>query len=165
MIIRPLSTQDKEKISELLWSTDTFNQMEIRVAIELIDETLSYPERQDYQIFCAFDGGGELAGYICFGPVPMTNGCYDLYWIAVDEKFSRRGVGRGLLQYMEDIVKGKKARHIYIDTSSTPPYEAARSFYEKCGYKPVCVLRDFYRVGDHKMIFMKEINRAETPYS
>lgn len=158
MIIRQLCHQDKKKISALLKRRDTFNEMEIKVAIEIIDETLNHPDQQDYHIFCAFDGEDDLAGYICFGPIPMTKGCYDLYWIAVDEGFSRRGVGRELLLYMEDIVKEKQARHIYIDTSSTPPYEAARSFYEKCGYKPVCLLRDFYRIGDHKMVFMKEMD-------
>ncbi len=49
------------------------------------------------------------------------------------------------------------ARRIYVETSSTPPYEPARSLYKKHGYQMVCLLMDFYREGDHKMIFMKEV--------
>jgi len=44
-----------------------------------------------------------------------------------------------------------------VETSSTPPYEPARSFYERYGYQTVGSLMDFYREGDHKMIFMKEV--------
>ena len=127
------------------------------MALEVIDETLRRPERKDYYVFCSLDGSGSLEGYICFGPVPMTDNCYDLYWIAVDEKFSRKGVGEKLLGFMEEFVTRQKARRIYVETSSTLPYEPARSFYEKHGYQVVGVLKDFYREGNHKIIFMKEV--------
>ncbi|UCG99939.1 MAG: GNAT family N-acetyltransferase [Deltaproteobacteria bacterium] len=127
------------------------------MALEVIDETLHGPMRKAYQIFCALDRSGTLAGYICFGPVPMTDDSYDLYWIVVDEKFSRKGVGGKLLGFMEEFVTREGARRIYAETSSTPPYEPATSFYEKHGYQVVGVLKDFYRDGDHKMIFMKGV--------
>jgi len=127
------------------------------VALDVIDEALTRPERRDYQVYGAFDGDGNLAGYICFGPVPMDDDCYDLYWVAVDEKFSRKGIGEKLLGFMEECVSRERARCIYVETSSTAPYQAARSFYEKHGYQLVCSLKDFYREGDHKMIFMKKV--------
>jgi len=157
MKIRPLIFHDREKILRLLRQRSIFNEEEIQVALEIIDDTLRQHEKQDYQVFCAFNGNGGLAGYICFGPVPMTDGCYDLYWIVVDEKFSRNGVGGKLLGFMEEFVAREGARRIYVETSSTPPYEPARSFYERYGYQTVGSLMDFYREGDHKMIFMKEV--------
>jgi len=33
----------------------------------------------------------------------------------------------------------------------------ASTFYEKHGYRVACLLEDFYRKGDHKVIFMKEV--------
>ena len=161
MAILPLVSQDRGKILRLLRQRKTFNQAEIQVAMEVVDEVLRHPEKEDYYIFCVLEGAEGLAGYICFGPIPMTDNCYDLYWIAVDERFSRKGIGETLLGYMEEFLFRKKARRIYIDTSSTPPYEPARSFYEKHGYRLVCVLEDFYRYGDHKMIFMKEVHSVE----
>ncbi|MFH1623799.1 MAG: GNAT family N-acetyltransferase [Pseudomonadota bacterium] len=157
MVIRPLIFQDRSKIFRLIEGTRTFNKMEIEVAGEVIDDALRHPGKNDYQVFCAVNGSDSLNGYICFGPIPMTRDRYDLYWIAVDERVSRQGVGGRLLEFMEADLLTKRARRVYVDTSSTPPYKAARAFYEKHGYLLACVLDDFYRKGDHKMIFMKEL--------
>jgi GNAT superfamily N-acetyltransferase len=155
--IRPIIFPDKEKLFYLIKQRGTFNEKEIEVAIEVIEDTLAFPEKKEYYTFCAVEGNGDIAGFICFGPIPMTDRCYDLYWIAVDEKFSRNGVGKKLLKAMEDFVVKEKARRIYIDTSSTAPYTAARTFYANHGFRLITVLQDFYRSGDDKIIFMKEI--------
>jgi ribosomal protein S18 acetylase RimI-like enzyme len=157
MKVRPLIARDRRKIARLLRQSGAFNEKEVQVGLEVIDEALRRPEKGDYHVFCALDGNSELAGYICFGPVPMTEGCYDLYWIAVDERMSRKGIGGKLLAFMEEFLVIEGARRIYVDTSSTPPYEPARSFYEKHGYHVASLLKDFYREGDHKVIFMKEV--------
>ncbi len=157
MVIRPIVRQDKDKILPILKQRGTFNEKEIQVALEVIDEGLRMPGGNDYHIFCACEDSGELAGYICYGPIPMTDYCYDLYWIAVDERVSRRGVGEGLLRFMEESVGKKGAKKIYVETSSTALYEAARSFYKKHGYGVVSILTDFYRDGDDKIVFMKNI--------
>ena len=157
MKIRPLKTHNKKEVSRLLRQAKTFNDQEIQVALEVVNDALRRPEKGDYCAFCALEGNGSLAGYICFGPIPMTEDCYDLYWIVVDKAFSRRGVGGKLLEFMEDFVIKKGARRIYVDTSSTPPYEPARGLYGKHAYRVVGLLEDFYRKGDHKVIFMKEV--------
>jgi ribosomal protein S18 acetylase RimI-like enzyme len=123
----------------------------MRPSIDLRRETIT---------FYVPAGNANLTGYICFGPVPMTDGCYDLYWIAVDEEFSRQGIAGKLLGFMEEFIIQKGARRIYVDTSTTAPYEPARSFYEKHGYQVACELKDFYREGDHKIIFMKEVSSS-----
>jgi ribosomal protein S18 acetylase RimI-like enzyme len=162
MIIRPLIRQDKTNILCLLQQRRTFNNHEIDLAMELIEETLDYPEKKDYRVFCAADDGDRIAGYICFGPIPMTDGCFDLYWIAVAEEYERRGIGGKLLGHMVQSVIRGEGRRIYVDTSSTHPYASARSLYKKHGYILVSLLSDFYRIGDHKMIFMKEVRYDET---
>jgi len=157
MEVRPLTFHDRGKIASLLRQRSVFTDEEIQVALDVIDEALNRPERKDYQVYGAFDTDRNLSGFICFGPIPMTEKCYDLYWIMVDEASSRQGVGGRLLGLMEKFVAREGARRIYVETSSTAPYQAARAFYEKHGYRLVCSLNDFYREGDHKMIFMKEV--------
>ena len=137
--------------------TVIFNEQEIEVAEEVIGDSLFHPEKEEYYTFCALHDSGELAGFISFGPIPMTDGRYDLYWIAVDEKFSRNGVGKKLLKKMEDFILNEKGKRIYSDTSSTDPYASARSFYKKHGFVLIAELKDFYRKGDHKMTFMKTL--------
>ena len=159
MVIKPLVLSDRDKMRRLIERRGAFNKKEIQVAVSVVDEALRHPERADYHVMCAIDGHDLLTGYICFGPIPMTDDCYDLYWIVVDKKFSRKGIGRKLVEYMEELVVRKKARRIYADTSSGAAYKVGRSFCEKHGYGLVCVLEDFYRENDHKMIYMKELTR------
>jgi ribosomal protein S18 acetylase RimI-like enzyme len=161
MDLQPLIPDNRANLSRLLGQGNVFRQEEIQVALEVIDEALNGAGNKDYQVFCAFDSDRNLAGFICFGPIPMTERCYDLYWLKVDEASSRKGVGGRLLRFMEQFVARKGGRRIYVETSSTAPYRAARSLYEKHGYQLVCSLKDFYQEGDHKMIFMKEIQHGE----
>jgi GNAT superfamily N-acetyltransferase len=157
MEFQPLIPEDREKISRLLRQGNVFRREEIKVALEVIDEALKASGRKDYQVFCAVDNPRNLAGFICFGPIPMTDRCYDLYWLKVDGKYLRQGIGGRLLWFMEEWVAGYGARRIYVETSSTAPYQAARSLYEKHGYQLVCSLKDFYCEEDDKMIYMKEV--------
>lgn len=60
-----------------------------------------------------------------------------------------------LVGAMEEIL-GKGTR-VYIDTSATTSYATARSFYEKQGYEVACILPDFYRKGDGKVVYYKDI--------
>ena len=146
---------------DLIKKRGLFDELEIQVAVEVVNEALQLHEKDEYQIFCAINDTEAVIGYICFGPIPLTEDCYDIYWIAVDKSFSRQGVGGKLVTFVEDLLIKKKVRRIYLDTSSTPGYAPARSFYEKHGYRLVCTLESFYRDGDHKMIFMKDIRDGE----
>jgi len=44
-------------------------------------------------------------GYVCYGPAPMTEGAFDLYWIAVDPEFQKHGVGAKLMSFMEEKIR------------------------------------------------------------
>lgn len=154
-MIRPITNRDREKILDLLRQTTVFNEREISVAIEIADLVLMKRDNGEYQVFCYYDSEDQFMGYICFGPIPMTDSSYDLYWIAVDKKVRGKGVASALVRFMEEQVRRQGGEKIYVDTSTTPQFGAARVFYEKHGYQCVSVLDDFYREGDHKIIFMK----------
>jgi ribosomal protein S18 acetylase RimI-like enzyme len=163
--IRSLKGEDREKIIHLLEERETFSRREIDVATEVIDDALRFPERGDYQVYCACEDEDELAGYVCFGRIPMTDACYDLYWIAVNKQCARRGIGRELLFFTEKASISQGARKIYVETSSLPAFAAARAFYEKHGYVMTAILTDFYRIGDHKMVFMKDFDSTNVSHS
>lgn len=156
-MIRRITAQDRESLLQLLHNRGTFNPTEVNVAMELVDDAITQKEKSTYQVFGYFDPPDQLSGYICFGLIPITDSSYDLYWIAVDAKTGRKGIGGKLLHFMEDFVKQQNGKNIYIETSSTPPYESARAFYLKNDYKVACVLEDFYRAGDNKWLFEKKI--------
>ena len=156
-LIRPVSIADRESILAIIRQTGNFSTADIAVAEELIEETLNHSEKNDYRILCALERTDRVVGYICYGAIPLTQGCYDLYWIAVDSRHGRQGTGLLLLEAMERELVREKGRRVYIDTSSTEPYAPARSFYEKNGFRQVCVLADFYQIGDHKVIYVKDL--------
>ena len=153
--IREARTDDREQLVQLVYRQDNFNEMEFAVALEVIDDMLT--GKSDYRILVAADKENSIAGYICFGQIPLTEHRYDLYWIAVDPASRRMGIGAQLLYAMEEELRGKGGGHVYIDTSSTSGYRAAHGLYDVNGYEVTCVLNDFYRNGDDKIIYKKEL--------
>jgi len=154
--IRSITAQDRSQLLELVRRQDNFNAQEVKVAIEVIDDTLD-PAKNDYAILVAVSARQGVVGFICYGDIPMTDRRFDLYWVAVDPALGRQGVGRLLLARMEAELGEQGSAKVYVDTSSTPGYDRARSFYEKNGYQVACVLHDFYRDGDDKVIYLKEL--------
>lgn len=157
MRIRPYSSPDRDRIRDILSDGEIFTPEEVDVALSVIDDAQRCPQSDDYTIFCAQNESGEVVGYICYGPIPMTDRCYDLYWICVTRESKNKGIGTSLILKMESDLTTRGARHIYIDTSSTPPYEAARLFYCRHGYGVISVLNDFYRAGDDKIVYRKKL--------
>lgn len=100
---------------------------------------------------------GSVAGYICYGPTAMTEGTWDLYWIASDPKFRGQGVGAGLVSAMEGELRRQKARLIRIETSAMEAYGPTRGFYKGMQYQEEARFRDFYKVGDDLIILSKRL--------
>jgi|SoiMethySBSTD1v2_1073268.scaffolds.fasta_scaffold53083_2 ribosomal protein S18 acetylase RimI-like enzyme len=158
MRIRRLAPPDRESLSDLLETNGTFAREEIEVALELIDGAAA--GSRDYHVLvCELpDCCAGLAGYICFGPTPMTDGTWDLYWIASRGSARGRGVGTALVRAMERELAGSGARIVRIETSQLDEYQAARSFYARLGYREVGRIRDFYRRGDDLVTLARRLD-------
>lgn len=153
-MIRKLIEGDREKIKEILIQTHNFNEGEIIIAVELVDIYIKDKEQKDYEIFVD-EEDGSIRGYVCIGPRPLTEGTYDLYWIAVNPEHQSKGVGSSLIKFSEDYLRGKKGRLILIETSGKESYEKERKFYEKNYYTELVRIRDFYKVDDSLVIYGK----------
>ncbi|MFC1947403.1 GNAT family N-acetyltransferase [Chloroflexota bacterium] len=152
--IRPMIEEDKTAIKKILQATPEFTVSEVKVALELIDLYLEYGINSDYHILVA-QADNVATGYICFGPTPMTEGTWDIYWMAVDPQKQRQGIGRRLLDEAEVSISKAEGRMILIETSSKPDYDKTRKFYESCGYEIIACIPDFYTPGDDKLVFQK----------
>ena len=139
---------------DLLRNTPEFAPVDVQVAGELLDCYLESPKDSGYHVW-ASELGAAVSGYVCFGPTPLTQGTWDLYWIAVGRQFRNQGIGSALVGFTEDRVKKAGGRMVLIETSSTPAYRAARHLYRRLGYRMVARVRDFYLPGDDKLIFQK----------
>jgi ribosomal protein S18 acetylase RimI-like enzyme len=154
--LEPLRREQRAAVERLLRESGFFRHAEIVVALEVIDAYLAQPDR-DYTALGAFTPGGDLVGYVCYGPTPCTVGTYDLYWIAVATAARNSGVGTQLLQEVERRLARADARLVIIESSSQPLYEPTRQFYRRRGYEVVARVPDFYADGDDRVIFAKRI--------
>lgn len=151
-----LRPEDRKAVQRIVAATDFFRPDEIDVATELVDERLAKGKSSGYE-FVFVEIAGVVAGYVCYGPIPCTLGSFDLYWIAVDPKWQRCGLGQRLIFETERKIKGWNGRHVYIETSGIPKYASTRAFYERCGYSVVAEMPDFYAVGDSKVVWRKVV--------
>jgi ribosomal protein S18 acetylase RimI-like enzyme len=148
--------KDKPALMQILRNTPEFKATEVVVAEEVIDSYLNDPANSGYSIQLA-EEGTAIMGYICYGPTPLTDGTWDLYWEAVDREKQGQGIGDALIKAAERATRKAKGRIAVIETSSTPAYEKTRRFYLSHGYKIVARIPDFYSPGDDKVILQKRL--------
>ncbi len=159
MNIRSLVEKDRARLLSMLIKTRAFTSAEIDVAMELIDIVLKDENQKDYGIDCMADDQDQVIGYICYGSAPMTQGTFDLYWIAVDPDSQEKGVGSKLLGFLEKRVSTEGGRLILADTSTIPQYGKTRKFYLKNGFEEVAVIRDYYYPGNDRVTFCKRLTK------
>ncbi len=156
-MVRPLRRTDRRTVLDIIESAAMFTPEEVAVARELIDIFLDQPQQKDYILVVVEDGCSRVVGYLTYGPTPLTEGTYDLYWMAVATGEQGRGYGRELVDWLEKAVRDAAGRIILIETSSQPKYEKTRRFYAGLDYKEVSRIPDFYRKGDDRVTYVKSL--------
>ena len=149
--------QDGGSIEDLIRRAGVFNDSEIAIARELVDETLAKGEEASGYYFLIADGERGIEGYACLGPVPGAHRRCELYWIAVDPDAQRRGLGRRLQHAAEDLARDLDAVYLIAETSTLPAYAAARDFYRSGGFTLVAEIPDWHDDGDGMAIFRKRL--------
>lgn len=141
---------------KILRDTPEFKPAEVVVAEEVIDSYLRDPDGSGYYALVA-ELDSAIVGYICYGPAPLTEASWDIYWMAVSAEKQGKGAGGTLLAHAEDRIREVKGRLIFIETSSKAGYEKTRRFYLSHGYEIIGRIPDFYAPGDDKIIMQKRL--------
>jgi len=157
--IRKMLANDKDQLEKIIYNTPQFTTEERQCAVELIDIYNKQGEKSGYDFFVSADSEEKIFGYVCFGNIPLTDGCYDIYWIVVDGNIQNNGVGSQLLDAVESRLSDLNARKLFVETSSQKKYLSAQNFYRKKGFKVVSYIEDFYKIGDGKLVFLKNLER------
>lgn len=151
-----MSGEDRPRIAKILRDTPEFKPSEVAVAEELIDCYLDDPSGSGYHILVA-EVDSTVEGYICYGPTPLTEGTWDIYWVAVSREKQGQGIGSALMRSAEKEILKAEGRLSIIETSSTPAYEKTRNFHLSHGYEIIARIPDFYVPGDDKLIMQKRL--------
>lgn len=153
-----LRADDVMAVSKLVRSTGLFNDEELGIAIELVDERLEKGEASGYDFLFAQTDETTL-GYACYGRTPGTRFSWDLYWIVVDREVQGVGIGSRLLREVEARVRAAGGRQIWVDTSGREQNEPTLIFYLHNGYRHAARLEDFYAPDDDKLILVKPLDQ------
>lgn len=151
--IHVLLPSDQIQIRQIISDWGFFSPAAVGAAMDFCEEAYCRPFQQYYGY--VVKAGKVVLGFVVFGLAPLTDRCWDLYWIGVAPRSSRKGIGETLAKYMENIIMGQHGRQIHIDTSSLPSFVPACRFYEKMGFLRTASLKDYYRQGEDKLIYVK----------
>lgn len=156
-MISPAAKTDKPQIADITARAGVFSQEEIDSVPMMFDEFLEQGAEDSGYSFIVYRESEQVLGYAIYGYRDLTDGVYDLYWIAVDPAARRKGVGRTLLNACEEAVREAGGRMLIAETSGTEKYEETRAFYIRTGYVNEATIRDFYSVGDDLKIYVKRV--------
>jgi len=148
---------DKAQITSITARAGVFNQEEIDSVPVMFDEYLQYGTEGDGYHFIVYRESDQVLGYAIYGYRDLTDGVYDLYWIAVDPDARRKGVGRALITACEEAVRELGGNIIIVETSGTEEYASTREFYVNVGYVNEATIKDFYKPGDDLKIYTKRV--------
>lgn len=154
--VLPAVSDDSSAVDRITREISQFTAEERDCVSELWQNYLENGNESPYRFCVAKDlETNGIQGFACYGKHALTKSTYDLYWIAVDPLIQRSGVGSALLHFVEQQVAKNPDSRLIVETSSTPAYSGARSFYQNNNYRRSAVLRNFYAPGDHLVIYSK----------
>ncbi len=159
-LIERATPADGEAILRIAHLAGNFTQKDEDCVQELWEAFVEKGSQVTGYDFVLFRDQDRVLGFACFGPTPLTEDVFDLYWLAVHPESRRQGVGRALIVWVEEEIKKQGGRLLLVETSGTAPYGGTRRFYESCGYRYQAVIHDFYALGDDLLIFGKVLRPA-----
>ncbi len=150
--IRPVTTADVDDLKLVLDSCELFPSEYLD---EMISDYFNNAETEDHWFTFLIDEKPVAIGY-CI-PEKLTEGTYNLLAIGVSQNAQRKGVASAMMEYIEQQLKQNNGRLLLVETSSDDAQMAARKLYQKIGYKQVAVIDDFWKEGEDKIVFLKQL--------
>lgn len=150
--IRPVTKTDIGGLKKVLESSELFPPEYLD---GMISDYFNNPETQEIW-FTYIDNNEQVAIGYCV-PEKLTDGTYNILAIGVSQNSQRAGVASQMMAYIEHRLKQKDGRILIVETSSDDAQIAARNFYRKIGYLQVAIIKDFWKEGEDKVIFLKKL--------
>lgn len=145
--IRPIVRADLPALRRVIASTELFPP-------DMLDGYWS--GSPDPALWLTFADPGPVAVAYA-APEPMTDGCWNLYLIAVHADHHSQGIGRALLAFVEDTLAVEGVRVLLVETSGDAGFARTRNFYAQACYEEEARIREFYAAGEDKIIFRKAL--------
>lgn len=148
--ITKLSKEVRPFLEDILRRTPDFNGKDIKTCLYVFDGI----ERGEYEGMGIFENG-RLLGFILFSENSLADSVIELLWIVVDPEFYGQGIAEILFnEFLKEVVE-RKIRMVVLETQEK--HKRARRFYEKMGFKKEAEIKDFYKIGELKEIWVKRL--------
>lgn len=153
--ISPLEQSHHSAFSQALRACGVFSTAEVACCEELFEISMTPKGKTEYQFYGAFLEN-EPRGFLGIGQDTLADRAMELYWIFVDPRDARKGLGTSLMSFFDRESQRRKSRLATIWTSSLPGYQPACRLYERHGFLLTCRLPNYYKVGDDLLIYRKD---------
>jgi GNAT superfamily N-acetyltransferase len=80
-----------------------------------------------------------------------------LGWFAVAPSFQGLGIGKGLLESIQEQASQLGYRKMFIETYSSPTFARARDFYSRRGFRAAGRIADYLSDGSEMIVFSKRL--------
>ena len=155
-MIRATTPDDTESLLALSSASGLFEPNELDQLTQMLQ---SYHDGTgtEGEFWLTDDSEGGVIGVAYCAPERMTEGTWNLYFIAVHPNMQRQGRGAAILDHLEAKLRGTGERVLLVETMGTSDFEPVRSFYRSAGYVEEARVRDFYRAGQDKVVYWKSL--------
>ena len=123
---------------------------------ELLDDMFctNPDDSEQSEFWLTYDDSAPVAIAYC-APEPMADGTWNVLLIAVHPDRQSEGIGAQIMSFVEQKLSAQGVRVLLVETSGTDHFIKIRSFYKQLGYHEEARIREYYGVGDDKIIFHK----------
>ena len=149
-MIRPATAADQAAIAEVLGTIELFPP---EILPEQLADYLDNPDTDHF--WFVHEAAGTVTGFCYCVPEALTDRTYNLLAIGVRADRQGKGVGSDLMRHAESALAAAGKRLLLVDTSGTEDFALVRRFYVGLGYTKEAVIRDYWGVGDDKVVFWK----------
>jgi ribosomal protein S18 acetylase RimI-like enzyme len=102
----------------------------------------------------------KIVGFATYAPI-VHERTVELTWIGVRSDLHRRGIGRALVNSLEEELRREGYEAIEVDTVAASveyePYARTRNFYHALGFADVRIEPSGYESGDDKLLLRRKI--------
>jgi ribosomal protein S18 acetylase RimI-like enzyme len=152
-MIRNTIATDTEALMTIVESSGQFDAQSLN---NVKGTLLEYLEGQSDGLWLTADDG-EPVGVAYCAPELVTNGTWNLLMLWTRKDKSSKGHGSALVEHVEKELMSRCARLLIVETSGLPDFEAARTFYAKCGFTQEASIKNFFAHGDDKIVYTKPL--------
>ena len=151
-MMRPTQRDDIPALKGVLDRTDLFPS---EMLPDMVAGFLANDDSEDVWLTC--ENEQQVIGFCYAVPEALTEGTWNMLAIAVLQTEQGKGAGGAIVAALESHLSASRNRVLIAETSGTDDFARTRNFYRKNGYTEEARIRDFWAMGDDKIVFWKPL--------